>query len=275
MKKGVIPDDLQGKELFSFLKANKALIIAHKKYNVKETDSFRLTNLYVNNKGEITKSNSPVAEDLSVIKVSSVINTTNWMDSHSDVHMPGIWKKSLSENKGLYLLQEHSMTFKGIITDQVDGFTKSMSWRDLGVDIPGMTEALIFNSIIDQSRNTFMFNEYKMGRVKNHSVGMRYVIIEMAIDDEDYKEEYATWQKYIDQVANKSEAEDKGYFFAVKEAKVIEGSAVPVGSNIITPTLDNNMPKSTSTDEQPPLSTVEQPQKFDIARAIRVTKFIN
>jgi hypothetical protein len=41
-------------------------------------------------------------------------------------------------------------------------------------------------------------------------------------------------------VANQDAAEEKGFFWAVKEAKVIEGSAVPLGSNWITPTLDNN-----------------------------------
>ena len=31
-----------------------------------------------------------------------------------------------------------------------------------------------------------------------------------------------------------------GYFWAVTEAKYLEGSAVPFGSNVMTPTLNNN-----------------------------------
>jgi hypothetical protein len=57
-------------------------------------------------------------------------------------------------------------------------------------------------------------------------------------DFEDYKEEKEIWDKYIDQVANIKAAEENGYFFAVTEAKIIEGSAVPIGSNTVTPTLD-------------------------------------
>jgi hypothetical protein len=37
-------------------------------------------------------------------------------------------------------------------------------------------------------------------------------------------------------IANKSAADEKGYFWAVTEAKLIEISAVVIGSNRITPT---------------------------------------
>jgi hypothetical protein len=46
------------------------------------------------------------------------------MDSHKDVHLPGIWKKTLQENKDLYLLEEHKFLFQGIITDQVKAYTQ-------------------------------------------------------------------------------------------------------------------------------------------------------
>jgi hypothetical protein len=104
------------------------------------------------------------------------------MDSHKDVHIPGIWKKALHKTKSLYLLQEHSMTFKGIITDKVNAYTKTLTWKQLGLDAPGETQALIFEATIPKSRNEFMFNQYKDGLVKNHSVGMKYVQIEMAIN---------------------------------------------------------------------------------------------
>ncbi len=78
---------------------------------------------------------------------------------------------------------------------------------------------------------------------------MMYVKVFLAINDEDHETEYATWEKYIDQVANNKTAESKGYFWAVTEAKVIEGSAVPIGSNQITPTIDIKEPgKPTPTE---------------------------
>lgn len=270
MSKITIDPNLKGKDLYEFLVKNKSILIAEKKYSIKHADPFTLSNCFVTEKGEVVKANTAAVADDNTITVSSAINTTNWMDSHSDVHIPGLWKKSLSENKGLYLLQEHSMTFQGIITDEVKAFTKKMSWKDLGLNIEGMSEVLVFNSTISKSRNEYMFNQYKSGYVKNHSVGMRYVIIEMAINDEDYKVEFATWNKYIDQVANKEEAEEKGYFFPVLEAKVVEGSAVPIGSNRITPTLEV---KADTTNE--PVKTTQEepshkPEAFDIKQLLQI-----
>lgn len=253
----LIPDNLKGKELFKFLKENKSALIAQKKYEIKKGDAITLSNRFINKKGEIIKGNNPVTEDVNVLNTSLVINTTNWLDSHSDVHFPGIWKKSLSENKGLYLLQEHSMTFKGIITDDLVAFTKKITWKSLGLDIPGTTEALIFDATISKNRNEYMFGEYKQGFVKNHSVGMRYVKIDMAINDDSkwYEEEKEVWDNWIDKIANKDDAEEQGYFWAVTEAKVVEGSAVPIGSNIMTPTLENNI----DTGKQPLAGTESQP----------------
>lgn len=270
-----IPENLQGKELFEFLKKNKNLLIAEKKSAMKEGDAFAMK-FFVNDKGELTKSFAPIDNTATVILATSIINTTNWMDSHNDVHIPGLWKKSLQETKELYLLQEHEMTFAGIITDQVKAYTKKFTWKELGYDMPGMTEALVFESTIDNERNTFMFDQYRKGYVKNHSVGMRYVNLELAINDDDeyWKEEFATWNKYIDDIANKEAAEAQGYFWAVREAKVIEGSAVPIGSNTMTPTRSVERVKIFSTEEQPPVGTETQPQPFDLNKAIKEVKII-
>jgi hypothetical protein len=264
-----IPDGISGKDLFEFLVANKRILVAEKKMAVKFSDPFALSGgLYVTKEGGLVKATvTEPLEENTTIEVACVINTTNWMDSHQDVHLPGLWKKSLADARLLYLLQEHSMTFKGIITDEVKALTRKMTWRSLGLEVPGETEALIFNCTIPKDRNTFMFHEYRLKRVKNHSVGMSYVDLAMAINDEDYKEEFAVWNKYIGQIANPDVAEDYGYFWAIKEAKIIEGSAVPIGSNIITPTLDTNQ-------KEPPLRTLAD-QPFDLDRAIKTTTFFN
>jgi hypothetical protein len=261
--KVTIDENLRGKELFDFLVTNKRLLIAEKKYNVKHADPINFPNLYITDKGAIVKAN-PITEDVDTIQRLCVINTTKWMDSHRDVHIDGLWKKSLAENKEVYLLQEHAMTFEKIITDEVEAYTKNINWRTLGVEIEGTTQALLFNSTIKRERNPFMFDQYKKGYVKNHSVGMRYIQIDMAINDKDYKVEFEIWNKYFDQIANKEEAENISYFFAVTEAKAIEGSAVPIGSNRITPVLD--------TDKQPPLGTDKQPLEghFDIKQLLNI-----
>lgn len=228
-------------DMYKALVENKSSIIAQKKMQTKEADT---VSFVVNN--NVSKAD-PISSDTSKISAKLVINTTNVMDSHSDVHLKGIWNKSLKEQKNLYLLQEHQMKFDKIISDEVKASAELMTFKELGSSLKGDTEALIFDVGIDK-RNAFMFGQYAKGYVKNHSVGMRYVKIEMAINSEDKwsKEEKEVWDKYIDEIANKEQAESQGYFFAVSEAKIIEGSAVPIGSNTITPTLNTEAVKDTS-----------------------------
>ena len=92
-----------------------------------------------------------------------------------------------------------------------------------------------------------MFNQYAKGYVKEHSVGMRYIKMDLAINSENEadKEEKIIWDKYINTIANKADAEAQGYFWAVHEAKAIEGSAVVKGSNPATPTINVEAAKST------------------------------
>lgn len=230
--------------MLDFFLENKSTLLEAKKKGIKHADSI----LY--QPENVASKAAPVGSSSTKIQVRSVINTTNLMDSHSDVHIPGLWKKSLKEQKNFMLLQEHEMKFDKIISDEVKAFTEEMSFRKLGFYLPGETQALIFDSLINSDRNKFMFDQYSRGYVKNHSVGMQYVKLFLAVnsDSDEFKEEAANWEKYIDQVANRKEAENQGYFFAVTEAKILEGSAVPVGSNIVTPTLSIESKEEPSND---------------------------
>lgn len=253
--------------LFDWLITNKSALIAQKKAAVKEADVIRHLAPVINDKDEAVKSVAEIPEDATKIKVRSIINTTKIMDSHSDVHIDQLWNKSLKESKDFYLVQEHNFCFAGIISSEVKAFVKQISWKELGFDFEGTTQALIFDSIIETDKETYgysggevnMSELYKKGQVKNHSVGMRYVKIEMCINDDRYDKEYASWTKYIDQVVNRADAEAQGYFWAVTEAKIVEGSAVVKGSNIATPTQSVAAAKSTAIDIEPGKST--QPSK--------------
>lgn len=234
-----IPEFLNKTDLFQWLKANKKLLIAAKKSQLKRADAVSFLSVS-ESQSIVTKAEArPELLDLSEFPVTVVMNTTNLFDSHKDVHIPGIWKKSLSDRKEFYHVQEHELSFENIISDRVKAFTKNYTFAELGYNLPLTTEALVFNSVIEKDRNPFMAEQYAKGRVKNHSVGMQYVTLELAINsDSRYdEEERKVWDKYINQIANKSEAEDNGYFWAVTEAKLIEGSAVPIGSNWATPTI--------------------------------------
>lgn len=235
-----IPTFTTKKELFDFLVKNKATLEAQKKAQLKKADAVIIMPEIIRTKEGADKADMPVSGMMpNDCLVKIVINTTNLMDSHMDVHMPGIWTKSLKENKAIMHIQEHEMCFENIISDGKDlkAYTQTMSWSELGYNLPGNTEALIFESLVKADRNPFMADQYQKGYVKNHSVGMQYVKITMCVNDENYGAEYEAWNKYYPEIANKETADEYGYFWAVKEAKVIEGSAVPRGSNYITPTL--------------------------------------
>lgn len=76
------------------------------------------------------------------------------------------------------------MTFDHIITDSVKASIALMNWKDLGLNYNGTTEALIFDAEISKDRNSFMFEQYSKGYVKEHSVGMRYVKMDLALNSE-------------------------------------------------------------------------------------------
>lgn len=245
--------------MFDALRTNKASLIAQKKTQIKHADA--VCYVVATNKGQIVKVESVNTEGVNTLKADLVINTTKLMDSHSDVHLDGIWNKSVNEQKDLHLLQEHVMSFKTIISDNVTASVKSIPWKELGASFKGNTEALVFSSEISKDRNEFMFDQYSKGFVKNHSVGMRYVSLDLAMDSnaKGDSEEKAIWDKHIESVGNKQDAIDQGYFWAVSEAKVIEGSAVPIGSNQITPVLNiESKGAALSTSKPEPSSDTQQ-----------------
>jgi len=263
MKPAIIPSNLTGKSLFEFLVKNESLIIHSKKSEIKRSDNITFSTFFIDEKGELVSKANVVETQVNPnqIKAVVVINTTNWYDSHGDVHIPGIWKKSLSDNKknGFYLLDNHNRGFEDVIADECKAEAKPMAWKDLGIPVSGTTEALTFTAIIDKDRNPKMFDQYYKKYVKQHSVGMRYIKMVTCINDDDYPVQKENWDKYFPMVANQADCKEDGYFWAVLEAQIIEGSAVLFGSNCMTPTIN-----VTDTDDQPLDSTGKhQPSSTD------------
>lgn len=249
-------------ERLKFLYENKTILLTEKKAEMKKADAV-MVDLPITK----TETIKTVSGD-SALQVKAIINTTNILDSHGDVHIKGLWKKSLSENKNIIFLQEHQMKFDKIIADgkNLKAKVQTFTFKELGFNLDGQTQALIFDARINKSRNEYMFEQYNQGFVKQHSVGMQYVKLALALNDEQYPAEKAIWDKYISEVANSQTAEDKGYFWAVTEAKVIEGSAVPLGSNSFTPTIEvTGAGKST-----PPINT-QPPDGTETKRNIVLT----
>ena len=229
---------------------NRKIITTKKTNTLKRADVVYHTKLENDTTKGVNKAGVDITvEDPSILNAKLVINTTNLIDSHMDCHISGLWKKSLSEAKQILLLQEHEMEFKMIIADslvdKLDAMTQTVSFKSLGFNYNGNTEALIFDVQIKKDVNEYMFDLYRKGRVTQHSVGMRYIKIFLCIDSNEanYSSEKANWDKYYPMVANKELADQKGFFWAVTEAKVIEGSAVVKGSNECTPVMEIEIEK--------------------------------
>ena len=162
------------------------------------------------------------------------------MDSHDDVHSKGVFSKSIKERQNsIFHLHDHKFEITAKVGEPTKVYEKELLWSDFGIDKAGSTTALLMDSEIYKDYNDKIFNEYKSGRINQHSVGMQYVKIDLAVNDDEYEEEYKVWQDNIESVGNKELAEEKGYFWLVREAKLIEISAVLLGSNSLTPTLEN------------------------------------
>ena len=224
------------KELYKHLKENKDFYKNQKKATTKT---------FVINSFGLTPSSASVVkaddEDGNIIKRTIVANTTMLLDSHNDVHVDGLWKRTLNaKSERIEHLAEHNFNFENLISKETKVYTQEFEWQQLGAEYKGTTQALLMDTVIDKTINERFFNMYAKGLVEQHSVGMQYIQIELAINDSEMKEEYREFEKYIDLIGNKEQAIEQGFFFVVKEAKLKEVSAVLAGSNNITPTLQDS-----------------------------------
>jgi len=255
------------KDLFAYLHANKSDILEMKKAS-KKTNVFTPkliideTPIGIATK-ELTTSAKNDTDD--VIKRTLIGNTYNWLDSHGDVHVGSTFSKSIGERVGkIWHLHDHEYKITAKVGTPQKVYEKEVKWSDLGVNKAGKTTVLMMDSNIEKAKNEQIFGEYKNGTIDQHSVGMYYVKIFLAMDSDepDHSQYKETYDKYIDQIGNKEEVEKKGYFYAVLEAKLIEISAVLEGSNSLTPTLGvKGIEPSEDTQENQPTEVTEDKKK--------------
>tara|TARA_S200002703_G_scaffold18690_3_gene15229 strand:+ start:551 stop:1387 length:837 start_codon:yes stop_codon:yes gene_type:complete len=213
--------------------ANKKELIRLKKAEMKKADNVSCSGFAI--KSETISKNADTESELYRTIVG---NTYNFMDSHDDVHIPGIFTKSIKENsRNVLHLHDHVHQLDAQVGKALDIYEKEVSWSEVGLETEGKTTALLMDSRIEKKRNPNIFEDYKSGLINQHSVGMQYVKIELAVNDSEEKEEFAVWNRYKDQIINLDKAEEQGYFWAVTEAKLIEISCVIKASNELTPTL--------------------------------------
>lgn len=234
-------------EMFKAVYDKQLELISIKKAELKKTDSIECVSIK-----DVLATKGLSVEDGYIY---SVINTTKYMDSHNDVHLNGIWNKSVSQQEGkIHFVSDHVISIKTIIAwpKDVEMMLKEMAWSDLGADYDGNTQALIFKVAKDNIRMKEAKEIIEDKIPIQHSVRMSYVEFNLAMDSSnpDHADAKANWDNTIGLVANKEKAIERGYYWTVSEAKIFkEGSMVVAGSNDITPMI------MSSKETGPPLGT--------------------
>ncbi len=183
------------------------------------------------------------------------VNSTKILDSHEDLHLDGIWKKSITEQQGKnYLVTDHDLEIKSVIVrkEHIEMFTAKIPFSLIGKPYEGDTEVLIYKVPKNQVRDAIVKEWLESGDSIEGSVRMQYVTFVLCMDSNNPEDATfkANYDQYYPIIANKEEFEYIWYFFAIKEAKnVRESSLVVFGSNSSTGQVINNKEAVKDTSE--------------------------
>lgn len=245
----------------NFIKENFKALAALKKVEYKKFAEVVLKDGF--ERANYTADIEDISGDFMLVK--AIINTTGVIDSHMDLHLPGIWNKTVKDNPTNPVLKQHERMFESVIANKARNFNQNMNFKDIGVDIDFPMQANLNEFVVDRRTQPMMFDKYASGEVEQHSVGMMYVDFDIAYYDESSQKEMEFFNEMLTKCINPEIAEEAGYVFIVREAKKREGSPVVFASNPLTPTLSvkNYEPQiSTRVNNEPPLSTQTNQQKF-------------
>ena len=223
------------------IRRDKGEILALKKGAIKYSDATILG--AVAKSDEVSKKmferNLPLDTEESVYR-TLIANTYNFMDSHDDVHLNNVFKKTLEETKKIFLLHDHKFEVTAQVGNIMKAYEQDGRFLYFGYNSPLDTQALLLDVEIERKKNELVYSGYKNDEINQHSVGMYYVKIDLAMDDQADPAAYALYKRLIGNIGNAAEVEKQGYFFAVAEAKLREVSSVLAGSNPLTGVFDNN-----------------------------------
>lgn len=253
-------------ELFAALRVNAEKIIALKKLEVHKSyfKGYPASGFLLKDISEAMKAGPHMKDGF----IYPIINTTRYMDSHDDVHLDGIWDRSVKEQQGkLYYVADHEIKIDSIIAWPADvtAMVKSIPWSFVGKDYAGNTEALIYEISKDKIVHDKAKQIIEEKRPIQNSVRMQYVTIKLGMnsEDKDYIEYKTYYDKHIESIANKDVVDQQGYFFGVEEAKIIkEGSMVVLGSNDATAVRQKEADTITSDKIEPAVPVTQKTQNF-------------
>lgn len=191
------------------------------------------------------------------------VNSTRILDSHDDLHLNGIWNKTVKEQQGkIYLVADHDLKLDQTIArkEHIEIFVAEIPFAILNKPYSGNTEALIYKVRKDKIINKVAKEWLDSGDSIEASVRMQYVDIAFALNSDDKEDVLfkANYDKYIKSIANIDDFDTEIiYFWVVTQAKnVLESSLVLFGSNSTTGQIiesEKNQPsKDTETQNNEP-----------------------
>ena len=241
-------------ELFKALKDNLSIIVDQKKGKVYESykkgQSINMKAIDVS-KFDIEQQKALKLDD-NYYYVA--FNSTRILDSHDDVHIDGIWKKTIQEKQFKnYVVTDHELEVLNTVVrkEYVEIFTAKVPFSVLGKSYQGNTEVLIYKFPKDKVMMPIIKEWLDSGDELQGSVRMKYIKFLFCLDsnnpeDAEFK---ANYDKYIDYIANKDDFEYIPYFFAILEASnEKESSFVLYGSNQVTGMLETQRSQEEKTE---------------------------
>lgn len=255
-------------DLFKALRESKKEIIGIKKSQIlKSVDKGVSITAKPLDSNKLSTTNKNISLDENYYYIA--VNSTRILDSHKDLHIDGIWNKTIKEQQGKnYLVDTHKMSLNTTIArkENVEIMTAIVPFSLIGKSYSGETEVLIYKVAKDKIINPIAKEWLESGDAIEGSVKMRYTDIDLAMNSkaiEDEKE-LKNYNDYKEIIANKDDFEEEIYYFwVVKQAQNLhESSLVLMGSNEATGLLENkNIEPSTDTQKAEAEKSLQEQQK--------------
>lgn len=259
-----IPTFATKAETFAYLRTNEKSLIKQKTSLPIKSDIYDFGCLPINEKQTVKEDGT--ALNPNEIEVNSIANLSGWCDSYMDVMIKDSWKNTITSKAIVYHLKNHRYSTDDIVGKDPELYSKMFDVSYFGIESDVVkAQALMMRSIVSKEYDEKTFYLYKDNQIKQHSIGLRYVIIKLCYDSEmeDDKQYKENWDKYYPQVINKDLVDKYGYFFAVVEAKILENSCVLFGANENTGVYSTSEKEEEIEPTQPVDETVVEVEPSD------------
>ena len=220
---------------------------------------------------EVTKMHNFGTLNDDQLGVEVIANMAMFMDSDNDVLLESSWTQTVSQKGNMIKFQhDHRYSVEATIGD-------TKGWENRTIDLAPYGYSgkqgvgLVHIAIVEKDYNKGVFAKYKNGNINQHSIGMSYRKIELASDEEGREDEYKLWVKFKDLLINSEKAEEKGYFWIIREIELYENSAVLFGANSLTPTLSVQTSGSDSSKDKKIKSSASETKSKFFTKMVRST----